>query len=387
MNILFYEWESYLQYDVKWICKEKGICTEGFQWKFADKNEDEAFMQWFRQNVDVRKFDALLSINFWPMLSKAAQEAGIKYIAWCYDNPLNVICPEETLGNPVNSVFFFDRVQAEKYIQAGFDTVYYLPLGVNSRRLGSLQISSSDRMRYSSEVSLVGSLYESRMQELRALADEYTRGYLDAAMAVQQNIYGCYLLEEMITDGLTDSINRHIREKHPDTPFQLLREALLFALASEITRRDRLALLTLLGRRSDTRLYSFQSSEILQGVKCFPPIDYVTEMPKVFACSWINLNPVLRCIQSGIPLRALDVMGAGGFLLSSYQPELAEQFVNEEEMAVYESLEDAVAKAEFYLRNEELRKRIAENGKAKVLRDYSLQDRLQTILETAGVAL
>lgn len=387
MNILFYEWESYLQYDVKWICKEKGIRIECFQWKFADKNADEAFERWFRQNVDARKFDALLSINFWPMLSKAAQECGLKYIAWCYDNPLNVVRPEETLGNPVNSVFFFDRVQAEKYIQAGFDTVYYLPLGVNSQRLDGLQISSSDRMRYASEVSLVGSLYESRMQELRALMDEYTRGYLDAAMAVQQNIYGCYLLEEMITDGLTDSINRYIREQHPDTPFQLLREALLFALASEITRRDRLALLTLLGRRFDTRLYSFQSSEILQGVKCFPPIDYVTEMPKVFACSGINLNPVLRCIQSGIPLRALDVMGAGGFLLSSYQPELAEQFINEEEMVLYESLEDAVAKAEFYLRNEELRERIAAKGRAKVLRDYSLQDRLQSILETAGVRL
>lgn len=28
-------------------------------------------------------------------------------------------------------------------------------------------------------------------------------------------------------------------------------------------------------------------------------------------CSKINLKPVLRCIQSGIPLRALDVMAAG----------------------------------------------------------------------------
>jgi spore maturation protein CgeB len=204
---------------------------------------------------------------------------------------------------------------------------------------------------------------------------------VDAVMAAQQDLYGCYLFDEVVTDELTARINAYIKEQHPDTAFRLLREALTFAMASEVTRKDRLILLTLLGRRFDTRLYSFQESEIIQGVKCFPPVDYVTEMPKVFACSKINLNPVLRCIQSGIPLRALDVMGAGGLLLSSYQPELAEQFAGEEEMVMYESMEDAVAKADFYLKHDDLRLQIAQNGQKKVLEQYSLQERLHTILE------
>lgn len=73
-------------------------------------------------------------------------------------------------------------------------------------------------------------------------------------------------------------------------------------------------------------------------------------------------------------------MGAGGFLLSNYQEELLEHFVNEEEMVVYESMEDAVAKIDFYLRHEELRVKIAENGKRKTLKEHSLQDRLEQIL-------
>ncbi len=387
MKILFYEWESYLQYDVKQICAEIGIRTETFTWKFTDKNQDEGFEKWFRQNVDGRQFDALLSVNYWPMLSKMAQEQDLKYLAWCYDNPLNVVRPEETLNNPVNFVFFFDRIQAEQYLQAGIETVYYLPLGVNRTRLSKLRISQEDRRSYGAEVSLVGSLYESRMQDLRALADEYIRGYLDAAMAAQQNLYGCYLFDEMVTKELVEEFNRYIQEAHPNTNFRLLREALTFAMASEVTRKDRLILLSLLGRRFDTRLYSFQSSEVLQGVKCFPPVDYVEEMPKVFACSKVNLNPVLRCIQSGIPLRALDVMGAGGFLLSSWQPELAEQFVQEEEAVLYESLEDAVEKAGFYIKHEEIRERIAAKGRAKVLEQYSLQERFAQIFAAAGLTL
>ena len=385
MKLLLYEWASYLQYDLQEICKEKNIQWESFAWKFNDKNEDEAFERWFRQNVDGSRFDALLSINYWPMLSREAGKKGMKYIAWCYDNPLNVVRPEETLGNDNNYVFFFDKVQAENYIQKGLDTVYYLPLGVNASRLRGLKISESDQRKYCSDIALVGSLYESRMQELRALMDDHTKGYLDAAMTAQQKLYGCYLFDELVTEQLIEEINQYIVKTHPDTSFRLLREALTFAMASEVTRKERLVLLTLLGRRFDTRLYSFQSSEILQGVKCFPPIDYVTEMPKVFSCTKINLNPSLRCIQSGIPLRALDVMGAGGFLLSNYQPELAELFEDGQELAIYESVEDALAKAAFYLEHDELRRRIAQTGREKVLEEYTLQDRLRQILEAAGL--
>lgn len=385
MRILLYEWSSYLQYDVKWICREQGIEFDTFSWHFADKNEDEKFEEWFQRSVDTKKYDALLSINYWPLLSKVAQKNSIRYLAWCYDNPLNVIRPEDTLGNPVNSVFFFDRVQAEQYRQAGFDTVHYLPLGVNSTRLQKVNLSSADRKKYAADISLVGSLYESRMQDLRAIMDERTRGYLDGIMAAQQNLYGCYLLDELVTDDIVSRINAYVAEQHPDTGFKLIKEALTFAMASEITRKERLILLTLLGRRFDTRLYSFQASDILQEVKCLPPIDYVSEMPKVFACSKVNLNPTLKCIQSGIPLRALDVMGAGGFLLSNYQIELAEQFTDGQDMVLYESVEDAVAKAEFYLKHEDIRQQIAANGRRKVAEEYTLQARFREILQISGL--
>lgn len=48
-------------------------------------------------------------------------------------------------------------------------------------------------------------------------------------------------------------------------------------------------------------------------------VDYYEVMPHVFKQSKINLNITLRSIQSGMPLRAWDIMGAGGFLLSNYQ--------------------------------------------------------------------
>ena len=391
MRILLYDWPSYMQYDVEWVCREKGISAEKFAWKFTDKNEDEQFEKWFEEHVDTRRFDVLFSVNYWPMLSQVAQRAGIRYVAWCYDNPLNVVRIGETLGNPVNRVVFFDRVQAEQYLQHGYETVYYLPLCVNRNRIKQLRITDQERRRFGCAVSLVGSLYESRFQEIRALTEQSVQGYLDAAIDAQQKLYGAYLFDGMISGELVDQINRYIKETNPDTSFRLVREALTFAMASEVTRKDRLMLLSLLGKHFDTRLYSFhslaafQKEGLLQGIQCFPPVDYVTEMPQVFACSKVNLNPSLRCIQSGIPLRALDVMGAGGFLLSNYQPELAERFADGEEMVLYESVEDAFEKTGWYLEHEDIRQEIAKRGQEKVFAEYAMQERFEEILGLAGL--
>jgi len=385
MKLLIYQWGAYLEADIFEICSEKGIDADAFEWTFKNKNSDDDFINWLGKKMDLQCYDAVLSVNYWPLLSQVCLKCEVKYIAWCYDNPLNVVNIEDTLANPVNLVFLFDKMQYLKYKNAGFDTVYHLPLGVNKTRLGRLSISGEEYKAYAAQVSFVGQLYEYRLLEIMAPMDEYTKGYLNAIMSAQANIYGTYLLDDCITDSLINEINNQYLHKAPNTKVRLSKEVLSYAMACEITRRDRIILLNLCGKRYDTRLYSYHDSELLRNVKKYPPVDYFNEMPRVFACSKINLNPSLRIIQTGIPLRVFDIMGAGGFLLSNYQEELLEYFENEKEIAVYESMEDAVAKIDFYLRHEELRAKIAKCGRRKILKEHSLQDRFGRILVMAGL--
>jgi len=109
-------------------------------------------------------------------------------------------------------------------------------------------------------------------------------------------------------------------------------------------------------------------------------VDYYSQMPNVFAESKINLNISLKTIRTGIPLRVLDVLGCGGFLISNYQEEIAEYFKIGEECEVYESLEDLVAKAEFYLQNEDVREKVALAGLERVKRDFTFEDRIKKII-------
>ena len=385
MKLLIYQWNSYLQYDICEICKEKNISYELFEWKFQNKNCDVAFQEWFIATVDHSEYDAVLSVNYYPVISEACMKKDIKYIAWCYDNPLNVENIEDTLNNPVNYVFLFDKIQFWNYVQKGFETVYHLPLGVNRSRFLNFKLQKSDYKKYNAEVSFVGNLYESRVHELLAPMNEYTKGYLKSLMNLQSQVYGYYLFDELITEEVIENVNSQYIALNPDTKFKVSKAALTFAMASEVTRNERLILLNLCGRRYDTRLYSYDKSDLIKDVINCGSVDYVTEMPKVFACSKINLNPTLRMIQTGIPLRAFDIMASGGFLMSNYQEELMEYFENEEDMVIYESIEDALDKIKFYLSHEELRSKIAENGRRKTLEEHSLQECMEKILNVVGL--
>ena len=83
-----------------------------------------------------------------------------------------------------------------------------------------------------------------------------------------------------------------------------------------------------------------------------------------------------------VPLRVYDILGAGGFLITNYQPDLAENgFVLGEDLVVYESKEDLLCKVDYYLKHEEERLQIAANGQRKVAMLHTYDNRVKFILE------
>ena len=107
----------------------------------------------------------------------------------------------------------------------------------------------------------------------------------------------------------------------------------------------------------------------------------MTEMPKIFHLSKINLNLTSKPIRTGLPLRIWDILSAGGFLLTNYQEEIPEYFEIGKDLEVYTSQEELLQKIDYYLTHEEERSHIAQNGYNKILsQKHTLKDRLQIIL-------
>lgn len=385
MNILIFDFGSYTYTDIIEAFNNLGIRTKTVTYCFNDKNNDEFFQHRFSNVLSDGDFDAVFSVNFFPLVAKCCHEKNIKYISWSYDNPLNVPNIEETLNLSSNYTFLFDRIQASSYINKGFESIFHLPLAVNTKRLDKIHLTETEIRKYSSDISFVGKLYSSDYELYLKLMSEYQRGFVEGLVNTQQNLYGCYILDETIDEDFISKINSYIKASHPESNFALSKEALLYSMSANITRNERLILLGILSKRYDLRLYSREDNAILKNAKFMGSCGYLQEMPRVFKASKINLNITLKMLQSGIPLRALDIIGSGGFLLSNYQPELAEFFENGSEVVMYESIEDAVSKADFYLKHPEERQKIAANAHAKAATYFTYESRIKDMLEIADI--
>ena len=111
---------------------------------------------------------------------------------------------------------------------------------------------------------------------------------------------------------------------------------------------ERTRLLTAIGERfpNQLKLFTLNKDTKIPHVRNMGATDYYAEMPYVFANSKINLNITLKSIQSGIPLRAMDIMGAGGFLLTNFQADFLDYFTPEEDFVYYNDTEDLLNKIE-----------------------------------------
>ena len=387
MKFLIFEWAAgtYTYRDIAETFDEMGISYRTVSYQFEDKNEDEFFVDKFTKVLTEDSYDAVFSVNFFPLVSKCCHDQSVKYISWSYDNPLDVPDIEKTLGFPENYVFLFDRIQAEGYRKKGFSNVYHMPLAVNSKRLDRIKPTKKESEMYSADISFVGKMYDSMFGDYRSLMNDYCKGYIDAVVDAQSKVYGYYFIDEMLTDPLLDEINRHFKILEPTTEFSLSREALSYAIAAQITRNDRLMILNVLAKRAKVNIYSWKMCDMLKNVNYMGSADYYDQMPKIFKESRINLNITLKILQSGIPLRVMDILGAGGFLLTNYQPEIAENFIDGQDVVMYESVEDAIEKAIFYLNNDEKRREIARNGHDKVAELFPYHGQLRRILEISGL--
>ena len=85
-------------------------------------------------------------------------------------------------------------------------------------------------------------------------------------------------------------------------------------------------------------------------------------------------------IREGIPLRVMDILGSGGFLITNYRKALCDVFEDGKDLVVYYDEYDLLQKIEYYLSHEEERLEIAANGRKKVLSQHNLSTKIDFML-------
>lgn len=332
----------------------------------------------------VNRIDLIFTFNFIPALAKCCIKQEVYYITWSVD------CPHLTLwhkaaDNPYVYNFVFDYKQFQMLRTRGMQRVFYLPLCADVEAFERCVNAPNRKSGYGGDVAFVGNLYS---DDKHALYDKivflppYVKGYLDALLGVQRKIWGEYLLHDSISDHVWDQIRQYVKwelgEGYPKDIYELMFSGMLSQKLAQLERRE---VCSYLAAHYDFALYTDCDTSFNLGIVSKGYADYLTEMPLIFHDSKINIHITLRSITSGISLRVFDVLACEGFLLTNYQPEIAEYFVDGEELVIYSDFEDMYAKIDYYLVHEEERKRIAHAGYLKVKEQFNYNVGVGKIIE------
>lgn len=363
-------------------------------------------------------YDAVFSVNYFPIISDICEQffhSKVKYICWTCDSPLSTMY-HQSVFNECNYIFIFDRFCYMEFKERGAN-VYYLPLAAATRRAddvikkwqtdmkqkkGLLDASDApgnnaaacadDDTEYKSpggdtagdflyDVSFIGSMYrKNSYDEIKDMLPDYVRGYFDALMKLQMEIYGENYIDGMLTAEIMYELNKHFRIEKSERSFSDI--SLIFSttvLGFKIAQLERYKLLGALSKYFDVSVFTDDENADFVLAHNMGPVRYWDESPIVFHTSKINLNFTIRNIRSGIPLRVWDILSAGGFCITNFQPELVMYFKNGEDLVWFEDEADLVKKVRYYLRHEDERRRIALNGQKKVRELHNYDARLQVI--------
>lgn len=388
MKFLIPDWKSFGKEDIHETLEELGHQIVYYQAEPRNYRRDPKFRSELRHFIREQDIDVLFSSNYYPILSTVCHELQIPYLSWCYDNPL-VLLYSDTIFHSCNYIFLFDTQMVMDLQNLGVSQVYYLPLAVNPKRLEKLSVDSRQQEILQADVSFVGSLYDEKhnLYDRFDQLDTYTRGYLEGVMKAQRQVYGYNFLEQV----LTPDILQHLTETVPLQPNSDGHETLAYLYANyflcrKMTQTDRHEALALLDSQTDiqTKLYTHNATPQFQHIHNMGTVHYLHEMPLVFRHSRINLNITLRSIANGIPLRAMDIMGAGGFLLTNHQNDFALHFTEGRDYVSYDSPEDMMDKIDYYLKQDAERNAIAQNGHALVSSEHTYMHRIREMLSILG---
>lgn len=383
MKILFLDSPAFAKQDMLDAFRSCKIDCDLFIHEDYKERHSIAFENSFEDAIKKTNYEFVFSFNYYPILSRCCQNNGIKYVSYVYDSPL-VALYSCTLINPCNYIFLFDKATYLTFHNAGISTVYYLPLAANVKRLTSLICPEQLKEKITSEVSFVGSLYNENhnfYDRLNGISD-YTRGYLDSIMAAQEKIYGYSFLEELLTPAVLNDLQQCIPYKPmPDGTESAAYVYANYFLCRKITSNERLSLLRIASKQFQLKLYTHHAVQELSDAEYIGPVDYYDTMPFIFQNSCINLNITLKSIQTGIPLRCMDIMGSGSFLLTNFQSDFLDYFIPGEDFVYYESAEDFTKKISYYLSHEKERLQIIDNCLGKMRDAHTFEHRIHTMLD------
>lgn len=383
LNILFCKWKSICETGIDHGFQQLGHNIDRIEQDIESVDYDKNYLEILYKKLFEKKYDLVFSVNFKPIISRICNLMKVPYFCWTVDNPCFALY-SETIKNPWNRIFMFDRAQYDKFHHLNPDCIFHMPLACDYEAWNSFELTTEDHKNYDCDISFIGSTYEEKcMYNQLGKIPPFIKGYVDGLISAQLNVYGYNFIEDSLTDDFCKQFKAWadwvpLAEDYMEDVRGIIADTYI---GYKCTEQERLLTLNNISKHFKMDLYTQSDVSKLPYINNRGGADSITMMPKIFKCSKINLSMTNRPIKTGLPLRIFDIMGAGGFLLTNYQAEIPEHFEIGKDLAAYESQDDLLNQIAYYLEHDDVRMEIAENGHRKIKELHTYQQQLDAILK------
>lgn len=389
-NVLYYYWGELNKNDAVKAFVQMGYAVTEYTSCHTTYDYDEDNISKLKAAIDkMTGVSFIFSFNYFPDVSRVAMEKGLSYISWVYDCP-HYTLESLTVGNSCNHIFIFDSELVAKYRKLGINTVEYMPLP--ARIIDSA--ANMARTDFLHDISFVGTLYDGDKDQYGQIKSfpACLQGKLDGYIQAQHLMYGADLINALIDDKQYLDIKQYVKselgKEYRKADIEIFRNI----VKRRVTMIDRISALERIGKAIERKEISVDSIS-LYCEKSHPELpvenmgyaDHDIRLPQVFGGSRINLNISLRSISSGVPLRVMHILGAGGFCLTNYQSDLERHFENGRSLVWYYDEDELLEKTKYYLSHDEERESIAREGYELAAQQFSYQRLLGSILKCTGL--
>lgn len=258
----------------------------------------------------------LLGVWLKPNVIMKIKEMKYRIGVWIVDDPYDI---DQSLQiAPYYDYIFNTEKNVISIYKKINDNVYYLPLGANE---STFKIQKN--VKYASDVCIIGTAYENRRNIVDKIADKLIDYDVHIIGILWDKLKSFRLLKNKISLGVISD-----------------EEAARFYSNAKIN-------LNIHRAYDDETLRKLNKNKIKA----------------------ISLNN-----------RTFEIAATGAFQIIDYREEVSNFYKIDEEIVVFENIDDLAEKLEYYLKNEEKRLKIARNSYYRTLREHLLRHRLEKVL-------
>lgn len=298
--------------------------------------------------------------------------------SWFVDNPHLIIHLYTRCVSPWTALFTWDSDNIPSLHAAGFEHVFYLPLGTDPERFCPGKERDAPAA-WRAAISFVGN------SMLYKVGGRLKNGRFPRALLLPFKTVARAFMESELR-SVPALLERDFPDVHarylalPDNEARLAYETAVTWQATRLYRNGCVRRLLpfhplLVGDAGWKTEFRHESAQ----PRYLPALSYYTELPAFYGCSDLNFNCTSKQMKGAVNQRIFDIPAAGGFVLTDWRPQM-ERLFEPDEMAVYHEPEEIADLTRHFLSHPDQRRALVTAGRRRVLACHTWRHRLQTLL-------